>query len=168
MIRSLNARLEAVKMNFSYFLKLLGIAALAFSSACSVSFNNDLVTSHPDEIEAFNENMLGQFYAKNTDKILANAVDDMGFNADTIGAIYEFISESAKPDMAIAANRSFSQKNSQKFYVTVFHIPREKGREVVTITTSLKEGVCCELYGLHLNMQIGERYVMGAEEISAD
>ena len=147
------------------FLPLAVLVSLLLA-ACSVSFNNDLVSSHSDEIEAYSADALEHFYARRTEDILNTAAESVGFTADAIDSIYEFISETAQPDLAVAADRSFRQRNTMKLYTTVFHIPREKGREVVTITVSPDEDTCCVLYGLRLNVQIGPEYMMEVTEPS--
>jgi Tfp pilus assembly protein PilE len=133
-------------------------------TACTVSFNNDLVKSHSDEIEAYSAQVLEDFYARRTDQILKRAAEGYGFNADSVESTYEFISESAKPEFAVAADRNFRQQNSLKLSETVFHIPRDKGRETVSITVSREGEICCLTYGLRLNVQIGPEFVMETEK----
>lgn len=149
-----------LKLSFSF-------AALSLLSACTVSFNNDLVSSHSDEIEAYTAEILEDFYARRTDDLLKEAVKGGGFSSDAIESIYEFISETSKPELAVAADRNFRSENSTKIYETIFHIPRSKGREVVKINVIPRGDSCCQLYGLHLNQQIGEQYVMETAETTA-
>ena len=152
-------------MTYSKKIQLfVGLIGSLLLTACTVSFNNDLVKSHSDEIEAYSAQVLEDFYARRTDEILKRAAEGYGFNADAIASTYEFISESAQPEFAVAADRNFRQQNSLKLYETVFHIPRDKGRETVSITVSPDGETCCLTYGLRLNVQIGPEFLMETDK----
>ncbi|GGX64084.1 hypothetical protein GCM10011309_12670 [Litorimonas cladophorae] len=152
-------------MTYSKLIQLfVGLIGSLLLTACTVSFNNDLVKSHSDEIEAYSAQVLEDFYARRTDEILKRAAEGYGFNADAIESTYEFISASAQPEFAVAANRNFRQQNSLKLYETVFHIPRDKGRETVSITVSPDGETCCLTYGLRLNVQIGPEFLMETDK----
>ncbi len=142
------------------------MAAFLFS-ACTFTVNNDLVKSHPEEVEAYIQNIFEAFYDENTDYILAQASDGVNFTEDAMIGLYEVSHETAQPDYAEIVDRGFTQQNATKYYVSLFHIPRERGRETLKLTVTPDGDDCCELYGLYLNMQLGPDFIMDVTEQSA-
>ena len=136
------------------------ILAAFFVSACTFTVNNDLVKSHPEEVEAYIQSVFEAFYREDTRFILSQAKSDMGFTEDALLGLYEVSHETAEPRRSEIVDRGFSQRNKTKFYVTLYHIPRERGRETLKITVTPKGEECCELYGLYLNMQLGPDFIM--------
>lgn len=136
------------------------ILAAFFISACTFTVNNDLVKSHPENVEAYIQTVFDAFYEENTRFIMIEAKSDMGFTEDALIGMFEVSHETAKPSLSEIADRGFSQRNKTKYYVSLYHIPRERGRETLRITVTPNGDECCELYGLHLNMQLGPDFIM--------
>ena len=143
--------------------RVLALPAALWLAACSFTVKNDLVASHPDDVEAFALKAAETFYRRDSDALAAMAGENPTFKASEVDLMCEFLNDSADLSRITAIDRATETVNGKTSYVTIYAIPRDKGREVVeTVIRKAEDGTCCVVYGSRFDVQLGEEYEMGS------
>ena len=138
---------------------------MVWLAACTFTFTNDLVTSHPDEVEAFANETVQNFYMNETEALIEAFAEDVDVSEVQMEAVYDFVHSSAEPERKKVIDRSTKTINGVKYFTSVYGIPRINGREDVTLVIVLKEDeMCCDINSLNFNARIGDAFLMSDSE----